>query len=118
MTTTETPTAPLPFLIPAANLAIGDVIFQGSTVATVEITSDLVRVEFTDKCRTAFYPDTLVEVSRRSPIAMRNTLCELAQKWERQAVSDEETGDATRLMMAGVLRRVSGELRDLLGRMA
>ena len=73
MTTTDTP-APLPFTLPAANLAAGDVVpdnqdapyLKGFTVASVQSRADMVEVVCTDHSRVAFAPDCLVEVTSRA----------------------------------------------------
>jgi hypothetical protein len=112
MTTTENPAAPLPFMLPAANLIVGDTIFQSSTIASIDITPDTVHVEFTDKCKTAFYPDTLVQVTRRSPAAALNdvvtALTGLFEQWHHTAdtllnASDASDLDTSPLLAADML---------------
>jgi hypothetical protein len=76
MTTTENPAAPLPFMLPAANLAVGDVVadsednYKGGTVAAVTGRGgpDLVEVVWTDHSRGAFTADCLVVVTRRHAV--------------------------------------------------
>jgi hypothetical protein len=77
MTTTENPATPLPFLLPAANLAPGDVVpdnqdapyLKGFTIASVQSRAGMVEVICTDHARVAFAPDCLVEVTNRRPTA-------------------------------------------------
>lgn len=72
MTTAHT-TTPLPFLVPAANLIVGDVLpdsadgtVKGGTVAERDVLDGgVIQVVFADRSRAAFTPDCPVEVTNR-----------------------------------------------------
>jgi hypothetical protein len=114
MTTTENPATPLPFLLPAANLALNDVI-PGGTIALLRAGRHGVNVEFADGTSKVFRPDELIEVTRRSPAAALNdvvtALTELAEAWDLREKFGEGTGDRTYGICSTELRATLARLQ-------
>jgi hypothetical protein len=101
----------LPFLLPAANLAIGNTI-PGGTIFLLRDGRHGVNVEFADGTSKVFQPDELVEVTRRSPAAALNdvvtALTGLFEQWHHTAdtllnASDASDLDTSPLLAADML---------------
>jgi hypothetical protein len=106
MTTTDNPATPLPFLLPAANLAVGDTVrtpdFRGMIRSVVGAGLGKVKLSFVGTIRTYTCRDhMLLEVTDRYPVEVLNdvvtALTELADGWEREAVRRAELASAHEL---------------------
>jgi hypothetical protein len=103
MTTTENPATPLPFLLPAANLAVGDTLYSGAVIDARE-TAPGGKVHVTLMDGTVLEPmdpDELVEVTNRRPAAavlndVVTALTDLADLWEQTIQSLDQTKDRAR----------------------
>jgi hypothetical protein len=91
MTTTENPATPLPFLLPAANLAIGDTIRTDSVTGVIRSITryvpDVHTFAFVGDSRTfTCKPGELVERTGHTPVEVLNdvvtALTELAEEWD------------------------------------
>jgi hypothetical protein len=137
MTTTENPAAPLPFLLPAANLAVGDTVRDTDvpdwTIAGITTTREGdVAVRWADGGRGWFAAGHLVQVMSRQPVAVLNdlvtALTELTDEWQQTAVRLDKTREnaaqdgnvrVTERADAGVawLKGCTAEVRAILDRL-
>jgi len=134
MTTTENPATQLPFLIPAANLAVGDTVRDTDvpdwTIAGITTTREGdVAVRWADGGRGWFAAGHLVQVVRRQPVAVLNDLVTaltgLTDQWTGVAAADVRDANpdespllaADLLAEARVLRQCSVEVRAILDRL-
>jgi hypothetical protein len=100
MTTTDNPATRLPFLLPAANLAVGDTLYSGAVIDARE-TAPGGKVHITLMDGTVLEPmdpDELVEVTNRRPTAavlndVVTALTELADGWDGREASRIRNGD-------------------------
>jgi hypothetical protein len=124
MTTTENPATPLPFLLPAANLAVGDTVrtpdFRGMIRSVVGAGLGKVKLSFVGTIRTYTCRDhMLLEVTDRYPVEVLNgvvtALTRLAEGWDaQQALRFQSSIAASRAEAYGIC---AAEVRAILARL-
>jgi hypothetical protein len=114
MTTTENPAIPLPFLLPAANLAIGDTIRADSATGMIRSITrcvpEVLTFAFIGRPQTfTCKPGALVERVHNAPVEVLNdvvtALTELFEQWNQTAdrLLDASDPESSPLLAADML---------------